>query len=114
MARTPKRLAGPAQVSNAAATKYTVPAATKTIIRQLHVQNPSGSAVTLTVSIGADAAGTRLYDAYSIPAAAAGVTGSVLDIFGYWVLETTEILQAFAGTNNILTLTVFGDEYTLG
>lgn len=114
MARTPKRLAGPAQVSNAAATKYTVPAATKTIIRQLHVQNPSGSAVTLTISIGADAAGTRLYDAYSIPAAAAGVTGSVLDIFGYWVLETTEILQAFAGTNNILTLTVFGDEYTLG
>jgi hypothetical protein len=114
MPRTPKRLAGPAQVSNAAATKYTVPSATKTIIRQIHVQNPSGSAVTLTISIGADAAGTRLYDAYSIPAAAAGVTGSVIDIFGYWVMDTTEILQAFAGTNNILTLTIFGDEYTLG
>lgn len=114
MARTPKRLFGPAQVTNAAATKYTVPSATKTIIRQLHVQNPSGSAVTFTCSIGADAAGTRLYDAYSIPAAAAGVTGNVIDIFGYWVMETTEILQAFAGTNNVLTLTIFGDELTLG
>ncbi len=114
MARTPKRLAGPAQVTNAAATKYTVPALTKTIIRQLHVQNPSGSAVLFTVSIGADAAGTRLYDAYSIPAAAAGVTGSVIDIFGYWVMDAAEILQAFAGTNNILTLTIFGDELTLG
>lgn len=114
MARTPKRLAGPAQVSNAAATKYTVPASTKTIIRELHVQNPSGSPVTFTVSIGADAAGTRLYDSYSIPAAAAGVTGNVLPLFVYWILEAGEILQAFAGTNNILTLTIFGDEYTLG
>jgi hypothetical protein len=114
MARTPKRLAGPALVTNAAATKYTVPSATKTIVRQLHVQNPSGSAVTFTVSIGADAAGTRLYDAYSIPAAGPGVTANVLDIFGYWILETTEIIQAFAGTTNILTLTIFGDELTLG
>lgn len=114
MARTAKRLAGPAAVSNAAATKYTVPALTKTIIRQLHVQNPSASPVTFTVSIGADAAGTRLYDAYSVPAAAAGVSASVLDIFGYWVVDAAEIVQAFAGTNNILTLTIFGDELTLG
>ena len=114
MARTAKRLYGPLVVSNAAATKYTVPALTKTIIRQFHVQNPSASPVTLTISIGADAAGTRLYDAYSIPAAAAGVTASVLDIFGYWVVDAAEIVQAFAGTNNILTLTIFGDEITLG
>jgi hypothetical protein len=114
MARTPKRLAGPAQVSNAAATKYTVPLATKTVVRHIHVQNPSGAAVTFTLSIGADAAATRLFDAYSIPAAAAGVVGSVFDHFCYYVLETGEILQAFAGTNNILTLTIDGDEITLG
>lgn len=114
MARTAKRLAGPAQVSNAAATKYTVPALTKTIIRHIHIQNPSGSAVTFTLSIGADAAGVRLFDAYSIPAAAAGVTGSVVDWFGYLVADAAEVIQAFAGTNNILTLTIFGDELTLG
>lgn len=114
MARTAKRLAGPALVTNSVVTKYTVPALTKTIIRQIHVQNPSASPVTLTISIGADAAGTRLYDAYSIPAAGAGVTGSVVDIFGYWVVDAAEIVQAVAGTTNILTMTIFGDELTLG
>lgn len=114
MAKTPKRLAGPALVTNAAATKYTVPAATKTIVRHIHVQNPSGSPVTFTLSIGADAAGTRLIDAFSIPAAGAGVTASVIDWYCYYVIEAAEIIQAFAGTNNILTLTIDGDELTLG
>lgn len=108
MPRIAKRLAGPAQVSNAAATKYTVPAVTKTIIRHIHVQNPSGAAVTFTASIGADAAATRIFDAYSIAA------GAVFDHFCYYVLEATEIFQAFAGTNNILTLTIDGDESVLG
>lgn len=108
MPRIAKRLAGPAQVSNAAATKYTVPALTKTIVRHVHVQNPSASAVTFTMSIGADAAATRLFDAYSIAA------GTVLDHFCYYVLEAAEIIQALAGTNNILTLTIDGDESVLG
>ena len=114
MARTPKRLAGPAVVATGPATIYTVPAATKTIIRHIHVQNPSGSPVTLTLSIGADAAGTRILSAFSIPAAAAGVIGSVVDYFCYYPLEAAEILQAAAGTNNIVTITVNGDEITLG
>lgn len=106
MASTPKRLAGPALVSNAAATKYTTPAATKTVVRHIHVQNPSASAVDLTMSIGADAAGTRILDGYPIDA------DSALDLWVYFVLEATEIIQAFAGTNNILTLTIDGDERT--
>jgi hypothetical protein len=114
MARTPKRLAGPAQIATGPATIYTVPALTKTIIRSIHVQNPSGSPVTLTLSIGASAAATRLLDAYSIPAAAAGVTGSVLDYFTYYIMDVAEILQAAAGTNNVLVITVDGDELTLG
>lgn len=114
MARTPKRLAGPAQVATGPATKYTVPASTKTIVRHIHVQNPSGSAVTFTLSIGADAAGTRIFDAFSIPAAAAGVTASVIDHWCYYVLDAAEVIQAGAGTNNILTLTINGDEITLG
>lgn len=108
MARIPTRLAGPAQVSNAAATKLTVAASEKNIIRHIHVQNPSGSAVTFTASIGADAAGTRIFDAYSIAA------GAVLDHFCYYDLDAGEVLQAFAGTNNILVLTINGDRIVLG
>ena len=114
MPRIAKRLAGPAQLSNAAATKYTVPALTKTIVRHIHVQNPSGSPVTFTLSIGADAAATRVFDAFSIPAAAAGVENSVLDHWCYYVIDAGEIIQALAGTNNILTLTIDGDESVLG
>jgi len=105
--RIAKRMAGPAQVSNAAATKYTVGANRRGIIRHIHVQNPSASAVTFTASIGADAAGTRIFDAFSIGA------NAVLDHFCYYVLEAAEIFQAFAGTNNILTLTIDGDEDVL-
>lgn len=108
MPRTPKRLYGPALVTNAAATKYTVPATTKTILRHIHVQNPTGSAVTFTLSIGADAAATRVFDAFSIAA------GQVLDHMCYYTLEAAEIVQALAGTTNVLTLTIGGDEYTLG
>jgi len=107
MASTPKRLHGPAQVSNVAATKYTVPALTKTILRHIHIQNPSGSPVTFTMSIGADAAAARVYDAFSIAA------NAEKDIWVYFVLEAAEIVQALAGTNNILTLTLDGDERTL-
>jgi hypothetical protein len=108
MARIATRLHGPAQVSNAAATKYTVPALTKTIVRHVHIQNPSASAVTFTMSIGADAAAVRLFDAYSIAA------GTVIDHFCYYVMAVGEIIQALAGTNNILTLTIDGDEIVLG
>lgn len=108
MAKTAKRLAGPAQVSNAAATKYTVPSTTKTIVRHVHVYNPSGSYVTFTMSLGTDAAGTRLYDAFPIG------PGQAFDWYPYKVMDAAEIIQAFAGTNNVLTLTIFGDELTLG
>lgn len=107
MASTPKRLAGPAQLSGTAATKYTVPSATKTVLRHIHCYNPSGSPVNFTMSIGADAAGTRIYDAFSIAA------GTALDVWVYFVLETTEVIQAFAGTASVLVLTLDGDERTL-
>jgi predicted amidohydrolase len=108
MARIAKRLAGPAQVSNVAATKYTVPATTKTELRHIHVFNPSGSAVTFTMSIGTDAAATRIYDAVSVGA------GAELDRFCFYVLDAAEVIQALAGTNNILTLTLDGYEIVLG
>lgn len=108
MAKTAKRLHGPAQVSNAAATKYTVPALTKTIIRHVHISNTGAGPVTFTMSIGADAAGVRLFDAKVIPA------GDTYDWYGYVVVDAAEVVQAFAGTTNILVLSIFGDELTLG
>lgn len=106
MPRTPTRFAGPALVSNAAATKYTVPGSTVALVRAIHVSNPSGSAVDFTLSIGTDAAGTRLYDAYPIAA------DTAVTFWCYHALVAAEIIQAFAGTNNIITLTIDGDAIT--
>jgi hypothetical protein len=107
MATTAKRLFGPAQLTNAAATKYTVPAGTKTKVRHVHFCNP-GAATTITCSLGADAAGTRLLDAMPIPAS------SPYDWYPYMVMDAAEIIQAFAGVTNQVTMTIFGDELTLG
>lgn len=107
MARIAKRLHGPAQVSNAAATKYTVPAVTKTIVRHIHIYNPS-TPVGFTLSIGADAAAVRLFDNFSVPAL------SALDHWCYYVLEAAEIIQAWASANLVLVLTIDGDEIVLG
>lgn len=108
MGTTAKRLSGPALLTNAAATKYTVPASTVTTIKHLHVQNPTALSVTFTLSIGADAAGTRIYDVFAIPA------NQVLDVFCMYVLTAGEIVQAFASTNNVLTLTLDGIESAPG
>src|SRR5947207_14806677 len=114
MARIPKRLYGPAQVATGPTTVYTVPALTKTIIRQLHISNPSASAVTITISIGADGVTTRLATTFSIPGAAAGVINSIQDWFWYPVMDAAEILTLSAGTNNILVIVINGDEIILG
>ena len=108
MARIATRFAGPLLLTNGTATQFTVAASTKAVIRHIHVQNPSGSAATLTLSIGADAAGTRLFDAYSIGA------GTTLDHFCYYVLAAAEIMAAHSGTNNIMTITIDGDSLVLG
>lgn len=114
MPRIPTRLVGPAQIATGPTTVYTVSANEKVIIRHIHIQNPSGAAVTVTVSIGASAAGTRLFDAFSIPAAGAGIKDSVFDHYCYYIMEETEILQLAAGTNNILVATITGDRCVLG
>lgn len=100
-------MAGPALVSNAAATKYTVASGRRALVRSIHISNPTASAVDFTLSIGADAAGTRLFDGFPIPA------DSVYPYFGLHVLEAAEVIQAFAGTNNVLTLTITGEEEIL-
>lgn len=112
--RAPTRFKGPAPLTNAAANMYVVPASSLAVLRQIHVSNPTGNAVGLTLSIGADAAGTRLYDSYSIPAAAAGVIASVMDFFCYHPVAAGEVVQAFCATQNALVIEISGDLITLG
>ena len=114
MPRVNDRIYGPAQIATGPTTIYTVPASTKVTLRYIHISNPSGSPVTFTMSIGADAAGTRLYATYSIPAAAAGVTDSVRQIWLFEPMTAGEILTVSAGTNNILVITVSAEVYTVG
>ncbi|MGH8260960.1 MAG: hypothetical protein ACREUG_14865 [Steroidobacteraceae bacterium] len=106
MAQTPKRLVGPQQLAAAAATLYTVPAATKTVVRYIHVSNPTGAAVSLSMSIGADAAAVRIFDALAIAA------NSAQDFFCFHVLEAAEVLQGFASAAASLVVTVDGEERT--
>lgn len=106
MAKTPKRLYGPAALTTSAATKYTVPSTTKTIVRHIHCEG-AATGGNLTISIGTDGAGTRIFDVYPIAA------NGVLDHFCYYVLEAAEIVQAF-GSTTALVITIDGDELTLG
>jgi len=99
-----KRLVGPSQLTAAAATLYTVPAATTTLIRNLHVVNTGTSPAGFTFSIGADAAGTRLWNAVPIQ------PNGYLDWSGLVVVNAAEILQAYASVASVLTLTISGVE----
>jgi len=105
---TPARLFGPALLTAATATKYTVPALNTALIRHIHVQNNEAVAHTLTISLGADAAGTRLYDAYPMAA------NAVLDWYPYLVLQAAELIAAFADTTLKLNMTIMGDVWITG
>ena len=103
-----KRLFGPAALGNATATKYTVPAGLATVIRHIHVSNPSAAAVDLTLGIGADAAGTRLFDGYPIPA------DSPYDWYGYLPMVAGEIMPAHASVAATLVIEISGEETVAG
>lgn len=103
----PKRLVGPRTVPLADTLMYTTPASRRTVVRHIHYVNATGGAVTFTLSIGADATGTRIFDAYSVAA------GAVLDHFAYYVLEAAEVIRARASVDITTTLTIDGDEIPL-
>lgn len=106
MADTLKRLVGPKQLESSTTTQYTVPALTITTIRMIQFSNPTASDVTVTMSIGADAAGTRFFDAFVIPAR------SVFALPCNIVLAAAEILAGHAGTATALVATISGIETT--
>ena len=98
------RFTGPQQLTGAAATVYTAPAAGARI-ENIHVSNPSGAPVGFTLSVGTDAAASRMWDAYPVPA------GAVVERNVYLVLGAGEIIQAFASTGGVLDLTLDGTAF---
>ena len=102
MADTASRIVGPTLLTNSSVTLYTVPAATTVIVRNILIANTSATAATARLSIGADAAGTRILPDISIPA------NSVYDWSGFLVLAAAQVLAGQSGTTNVLAITISG------
>lgn len=102
MVDTASRVYGPAQPGTSETTLYTVPASTTLILRNIIIANTTGSAATFKMSIGADAAGTRLFSDFSVAA------NDVLEWTGFVVLAAAETLRAQQGTSGALTFTASG------
>lgn len=106
VSRVYKRFYGPALLGNSASTLYTCPTVTTAVIRHIHVSNPTASTVDFTLSIGTNAAATRLWDGYPIP------VDNVIDHYQDHVLQSGEFIQAVAGVAGLLNLTIDGYEIT--
>lgn len=102
MADLAARIVGPILLTNSSVTLYTVPALTQAIVRNIIVANTSATAATARLSIGVDAAGTRILPEVSIPA------NSVYDWSGFLVMEAAETLRGQSGTTDVLAITVSG------
>lgn len=102
MADTAKRLFGPTPGNGSEVTLYTAPAA-GAVIRHLHVCNTTTTEQTFKMSIGADAAGTRLFSDTPVPG-----NGGILDLTGNIVLSNAETVRWTAPTT--LTVTASGVE----
>lgn len=106
MADNGKRI-GPQALTASAADIYTVPGGTEFYMRHIHVINNDTVTVDLTLSIGTDAAGTRLFDQTPVEPAA---NGGFLSWSGFLPLEAAEKIQAFGSTNAKLVITIGGVE----
>lgn len=102
MPDTAARIVGPTLLTNSSATLYTVPGSTQAIVRSIIIANTSGSAATARVSIGVDAAGTRIIPDISIPA------NSMFEWSGFLVMAAAETLRGESGTTNVLAISVNG------
>lgn len=103
MADVGKRI-GPSPGTGAAATLYTCAATNGFLWRSMSICNTTTTAQTFRMSIGADAAGTRLYHDLSIP------PNFTFDWTGLRYLANTETIQWNAPTT--LTVTIVGVEQT--
>lgn len=99
----PKRLYGPATLAAAAATVYTVPTGQVAVIRNIHVINQTTGDLTFTMSIGADAAGTRIFYLQTVSG------DEYFDSFAPFVLTAGETIQAYGSAAAGLTITIDGE-----
>jgi hypothetical protein len=97
-------MAGPVALGTTATTVYTCGAPTNAVIREVHVCNTTGAQLTFRMSIGADAAGTRLYSDFPV------VANGTFDASRFTVLNPTETVQAYASGAG-LTLEISGVEF---
>ena len=110
---TPKRIAGPAYLPNAAADIYTPPANTMYIlINHIHVANVTAISATFTLYVGAtggSAAGTELEKAYAIAANS--------DYDKYFspglIMKSTDFLSGLASAGSSLVITVMGQQLVI-
>lgn len=96
-----KRIVGPSQLTAAAATLYTAPTGIRAVIKRIHLVNTDAAARTFTFSIGADAAGTRLYQTQTLAA-----NGGYFDDYAEYPLEPTDTIQGYADVTLKVTITI--------
>lgn len=102
----PARIFGPSLVPTGPSTIFTNAGTERVRIAVIWVSNPTASAVSLTVSINADAVGTRIIGTNTVPNIPAN---SVTPFYGPFVLHPSETMQVSAGTNNVLNISAYGD-----
>ncbi len=106
MTDTATRFFGPSEPSTSdTTTVFAAPSGVTLIIRNIHAQNPTGSAATLT--IGKDDTTTsakKFLEAFSIPA------GNTYDWSGFLVIPSGETWYIKQGSANALTVIASGVE----
>jgi hypothetical protein len=99
MAKTLKKLFN-GTLTDSSGTKYTVPALTTTIVKEITLCNYSGAAVTVTVTFD----GTKVVGGQSIPA------GNTIVIELHSILEAGDIIAGLASANSSVDMMVSGIE----
>ena len=112
MAGTIKRTVGPVALTNTLTTNvYNQSSALiYDVIRHIHIANKTAGAVTFSLwlgATGANAAGTELFNAVSIPA------NSVYDWYGALKMTSTDFRVGGASAATSLTLTAEGEQFVV-
>lgn len=113
MARTKSALYGPALVAAGPVTLLTAGASELIEVQLISISNPTSSAVNLTLSIGADAAATRILGTNTVPNIPAN-TPTPVQLVGPFYIPAGVVLTASAGTANVLVIKVDGIRHTIG
>lgn len=111
MAVTPKKLFDPQMLTGSAATYYTVPANTKTLIKKLTLTNTDSVARTITLHLvptgGSASATNMILDARGV---ATLDTLEAFEVEGQ-LLNAGDTIQALASTTSVVNIQASGVEF---